>query len=44
VVVLRMEDVSLWPLGRVAKTPRHHRFTVGDRMVETGLVGRALRS
>jgi len=32
-----MEDVSLWLLERVAKMPRQHRFTLGDRLVETSL-------
>ena len=34
---VRMEAVSRWVIQRVAKMPRHHRFTLGDRLVETAL-------
>jgi len=32
-----MEDLTLWVLQRVAKFPRDHKFTVGDRLTETCL-------
>ena len=37
VVALRMEDLTRWVIQRVAKMPREHRFTIGDRLVETSL-------
>lgn len=37
VVALRMEDLALWTLERVAKMPRDHKFTLGDKLVETCL-------
>lgn len=37
VVALRMEDLTLWTIERVAKMPRDHKFTVGDKLVETCL-------
>jgi hypothetical protein len=36
-IALRMEDLTLWALERAAKMPRDHKFTVGDRLVETCL-------
>ena len=36
-LALRMEDLTLWVLQRVAKFPRDHKFTVGDRLTETCL-------
>ncbi len=36
-LALRMEDLSLWTAERVAKFPRDHKFTVGDRLLETCL-------
>jgi hypothetical protein len=32
-----MEDLALWTLERVAKMPRDHKFTLGDKLVETCL-------
>ncbi len=32
-----METLCLWVLERVAKFPREHKFTIGDRLVETCL-------
>ncbi|MBN2197416.1 MAG: four helix bundle protein [Polyangiaceae bacterium] len=37
VVALRMEAVALWIIQCVAKMPREHRFTLGDRLIETSL-------
>ena len=37
VAVLRMEDLQIWIIERVADLPRAHKFTVGDRMVEAAL-------
>jgi len=37
VVALRMEELTLWVMQRVAKMARAHKFTVGDRLVETCL-------
>lgn len=37
VVALRMEDLTVWVVERAAKFPRDHKFTVGDRWVETCL-------
>jgi hypothetical protein len=37
VVALRMEEVTAWVIERVAKMPRDHKFTIGDRLVETCL-------
>lgn len=37
VVALRMEDLTLWVLERAAKMPREHKFTLGDKLVETCL-------
>ncbi len=36
-IALRMEDLTVWTVERVAKMPRDHKFTVGDRLVETCL-------
>ncbi|HQB46637.1 MAG TPA: four helix bundle protein, partial [Polyangiaceae bacterium] len=36
-VVLQMEDLTLWIMLRVAKFPRDHRFTLGDRLIEACL-------
>lgn len=36
-VALQMEDLCLWVIERVAKFPRDHRFTMGDRLIETCL-------
>jgi len=35
VIVLRMEGLLTWVAERVAKFPRDHKFTTGDRLVET---------
>lgn len=37
VIALRMEGLLVWVVERVAKFPREHKFTVGDRLVETCL-------
>lgn len=37
VVALRMEDLTVWVIERAAKFPRDHKFTVGDKLVETCL-------
>lgn len=37
VVAVRMETLLAWVCERVAKFPREHKFTVGDRLVETCL-------
>ena len=37
VVALRMEDLTLWVMERVARMPRAHKFTLGERLVETCL-------
>ncbi|MBI5479968.1 MAG: four helix bundle protein [Deltaproteobacteria bacterium] len=37
VIALRMEDVTVWVIERTAKMPRDHKFTVGDKLVETCL-------
>jgi hypothetical protein len=36
-IALRMEDLTVWVVERVAKMPREHKFTVGDRLIETCL-------
>lgn len=37
VIAVRMETLLAWVALRVAKFPREHKFTVGDRLVETCL-------
>jgi len=37
VAALRMESITLWVIGRVEQFPRTHRFTIGDRWIETCL-------
>lgn len=37
VIALRMESLLAWPVERVEKVPREHKFTVGDRLIETCL-------
>lgn len=37
VCALRMEDLTVWAVERAAKFPRDHKFTVGDKWVETCL-------
>ncbi|MBN1610413.1 MAG: four helix bundle protein [Polyangiaceae bacterium] len=37
VVALRMEDLTLCVMERVARMPRAHKFTLGERLVETCL-------
>jgi len=37
VIALRMEGLLTWTAERVAKFPRDHKFTVGDRLLETCL-------
>jgi hypothetical protein len=32
-----MEGLLAWTVERVAKFPREHKFTVGDRLIETCL-------
>ncbi len=32
-----MEELTGWVLDRVAKMPREHRFTIGDRLIATAL-------
>ena len=32
-----MEDLTVWVIERAAKFPRDHKFTVGDKLVETCL-------
>lgn len=36
-IALRMEDLTVWVIERVAKMPREHKFTVGDKLVESCL-------
>lgn len=37
VVALRMEDITVWAIERVAKMPREHKSLVGDKLVEACL-------
>lgn len=37
VCALRMEDLTVWVVERAAKFPRDHKFTVGEKWVETCL-------
>lgn len=37
VIALRMESLLAWTVERVAKFPRDHKFTIGDRLIETCL-------
>jgi len=37
VAALRMEELTLWVMQHVAKFSREHKFTLGDRLVETCL-------
>lgn len=37
VIAVRMETLLAWVAARVAKFPREHKFTVGDRLVDTCL-------
>lgn len=37
IVALHMEDLTMWTVERTAKMPREHKFTVGDKLVETCL-------
>jgi len=37
VIAVRMETLLQWVVERVAKFPREHKYTVGDRLVETCL-------
>ena len=37
VIALRMEDLALWTAERVGRMPRDHKFTIGDRLVDTVL-------
>ena len=37
VIALRMEGLLQWVVERVMKFPREHRFTVGDRLIDTCL-------
>ncbi len=37
VIAIRMEALLQWVVERVAKFPRDHKFTVGDRLIETCL-------
>ena len=37
VIALRMETLLQWVAERVTKFPRDHKFTVGDRLIETCL-------
>ena len=36
-IALRMEDLTVWVIERAAAMPRAHKFTVGDKLVETCL-------
>ncbi len=36
-IALRMEDLTAWIIERTAKMPRDHKFTIGDKLVETCL-------
>ncbi len=42
VIALRMEELLGWTAARVADFPRAHKFTLGDRLVETCLDATAL--
>lgn len=37
VIAVRMEELLVWVMERCGKMPREHKFTVGDRLVETCL-------
>lgn len=37
VVALRMEDLTVWAVEHAARMPRDHKFTIGDKIVETCL-------
>ena len=37
VAALRMERLALWVIGRVEGFPGKHRFTVGEKWIETCL-------
>jgi hypothetical protein len=37
IIALRMESLLTWTAERVAKFPRDHKFTIGDRLVEVCL-------
>ena len=34
---MRMEELTLWVTQRAAKMPRGHKFTLGERLVQTCL-------
>lgn len=36
-IALRMEDLTLWAIERAAGFPRDHKFTVGDRLIDSCL-------
>ncbi len=36
-VIVQYYDLLRWLMGRVAKYPRDHRFTLGDRTISLGL-------
>ncbi len=36
-IALRMEDLTLWAIERATMFPRNHKFTVGDRLIDTCL-------
>jgi hypothetical protein len=36
-LAFRMEDITLWMIGRAAKMPGEQKFLVGDKLVETCL-------
>ena len=37
VIAVRKEELLVWEMERAGKKPREHKFTVGDRLVETCL-------
>ena len=36
-LALRTEDLTVWVMERAEKFPRNHKYTVGDKLVETCL-------
>jgi len=42
VIAIRMKELLAWVVEQVAKFPSEHKFTVGDRLVETCLTSRAI--
>ena len=42
IVITKMYDLVIWGCQHVARFPRSHKFTIGDRLIDARSIGRRI--